>query len=75
MSGYCISKKDIIERKRGSGSKAKVDLQVIKKALEAETLKSMRAHHGDLAHNDCEIVKMLGWKSFVRVERPLLTRE
>ncbi|QQP55209.1 Uncharacterized protein FKW44_008328 [Caligus rogercresseyi] len=38
MSVYCIGKKDNIERKRGSGSKAKVDLQVIKKALEAEPL-------------------------------------
>ncbi|QQP51125.1 Hypothetical protein FKW44_012370, partial [Caligus rogercresseyi] len=42
MSVYCIGKKDKIERKRGSGSKAKVNLQVIKKALEAEPLKTMR---------------------------------
>ncbi|QQP54719.1 Uncharacterized protein FKW44_007640, partial [Caligus rogercresseyi] len=48
MSVYRISKKNIIERKRGSGSKAKVDLQVIKMALEAEPLKSMRAHAKDM---------------------------
>ncbi|QQP50257.1 Uncharacterized protein FKW44_011200, partial [Caligus rogercresseyi] len=44
MSVYRIGKKDNIERKRGSDSKAKVNLQVIKKALEAEPLKTMRAH-------------------------------
>ncbi|QQP56069.1 Putative transposable element [Caligus rogercresseyi] len=58
--------KDNIERKRGSGSKAKVDLQVIKKALEAEPLKSMRAHAKDMGISHTTI-------SLVRVERPLLT--
>ncbi|QQP40113.1 Putative transposable element [Caligus rogercresseyi] len=48
MSVYCIGKKDNIERKRGSDSKAKVNLQVIKKALEAEPLKTMRAHAKDM---------------------------
>ncbi|QQP58107.1 Putative transposable element [Caligus rogercresseyi] len=56
MSVYCIGKKDNIKRKRESGSKAKMDLQVIKKALEAEPLKSMRVHAKDMGiwHNDCE---------------------
>ncbi|QQP50749.1 Uncharacterized protein FKW44_011870, partial [Caligus rogercresseyi] len=48
MSVHRIGKKDNIERKHGSGSKAKVDLQVIKKALEAEPLESMRAHAKDM---------------------------
>ncbi|QQP41153.1 Uncharacterized protein FKW44_015432, partial [Caligus rogercresseyi] len=48
MSVYRISKKDNIERKYGSVSKAKVGLKVIKKALEAEPLKSMRAHSKDM---------------------------
>ncbi|QQP39739.1 Uncharacterized protein FKW44_013550, partial [Caligus rogercresseyi] len=47
-SEYRIVKKDNIERKCGNGSKAKVDLQVIKKALEAEPLKSMRDHAMDM---------------------------
>ncbi|QQP36693.1 Putative transposable element [Caligus rogercresseyi] len=64
MSVYCIVKKDNIERKRGSGSKAKVDLQVIKKA---EPLKSIRAHAKDMGISHTTIV------SLVRVERPLLT--
>ncbi|QQP35330.1 Putative transposable element [Caligus rogercresseyi] len=66
MSVYRISKKDIIERKRGSGSKAKVDQQVIKKALEVEPLKSMRAHAKDMGISHTTI-------SLLRVERPLLT--
>ncbi|QQP39893.1 Putative transposable element [Caligus rogercresseyi] len=76
MSVYRIGNKDNIERKRGSGSKAKVHLQVIKKALEAEPLKSMRAHAKDMGISHTTIVrsvKMLGEKSLVRVERPLLT--
>ncbi|QQP34587.1 Uncharacterized protein FKW44_022523, partial [Caligus rogercresseyi] len=56
MSVYRIGKKDNIERKRGSGSKAKVDLQVIKKALEAEPLKSMRAHAKDMGISHTTIV-------------------
>ncbi|QQP34541.1 Uncharacterized protein FKW44_022451 [Caligus rogercresseyi] len=43
-----IGKNDNIERKRGSGRKAKVDLKVIKKALEPEQLKSMRTHAKDM---------------------------
>ncbi|QQP37062.1 Putative transposable element [Caligus rogercresseyi] len=76
MPVYRIGMKDNIERKRGSGSKAKVALQVIKKALEAEPLKSMRAHAKDMGISHTTIVrsvKMLGEKSLVRVERPLLT--
>ncbi|QQP38744.1 Uncharacterized protein FKW44_019416, partial [Caligus rogercresseyi] len=66
MSVYRIGKKDNIERKHGSGSKAKVDLQVIKKALEAEPLKSMRAHAKDMGISHTTI-------SLVRVDRALLT--
>ncbi|QQP31680.1 Putative transposable element [Caligus rogercresseyi] len=76
MSVYSIGKKDNIDRKLGSGCKAKEDLKVIKKALEAEPLKSMRAHAMDMGISHTTIVrsvKMLGGKSLVRAERPLLT--
>ncbi|QQP50911.1 Uncharacterized protein FKW44_012069 [Caligus rogercresseyi] len=56
MSEYLIGKKDNIKRKRRSGSKAKVDLQVVKKALEAEPLKSMRAHTKDMGISHTTIV-------------------
>ncbi|QQP49433.1 Uncharacterized protein FKW44_010108 [Caligus rogercresseyi] len=57
MSVYRIGKKDNIERKSGSGSKAKVDLQVIKKygGGTTEINEGSCKGHGDLAHNDCEV--------------------
>ncbi|QQP35753.1 Uncharacterized protein FKW44_024065 [Caligus rogercresseyi] len=66
MSVYRIGK-DNIKRKRGSGGKAKLDLQVVKKALEAEPLKSMRVHAKDMGISYKTIVrsvKMLGGEEF-----------
>ncbi|QQP53383.1 Uncharacterized protein FKW44_005850 [Caligus rogercresseyi] len=60
MSVYRIGKKNNNKRKRGSGSKAKLDLQVIKKALEAEPMKSMRAHAKDTGISHTTIVRSVG---------------
>ncbi|QQP35358.1 Uncharacterized protein FKW44_023555 [Caligus rogercresseyi] len=65
MSVYHIGKKDSIEGKPGSDGKARVNLRAIKKALEAEPLKSMWDHVKDMEISHTTIVrsvKVLGEK-------------
>ena len=73
---YAVKRSNTVERKEGSGRKLKLDPEELKKAAEADPLKSMRAHAKDLGvapSTVCRSVKKAGGKSLVRVERPLLT--
>ena len=73
---YSVSRSKMVDRREGSGRKAKLDPDEMQRVAQANPLKSMRAHAKDLGVSERTIrrtVKKAGGKSLVRVERPLLT--
>jgi len=73
---YNVRDKETVDRKQGSGRKAVLDHQEVKRTIEEAPLKSMRSHAKDMGVSEATVrraVKKLGGKSLVRVERPLLT--
>ncbi len=73
---HAVSRSEMVDVKEGLVWKAKLDPEEFKTVVQADPLKSMCAHARGLWVSDRTVrrtVKKVGGKSFVRVERPLLT--
>ncbi len=74
-----IRKREMMEKAEGGGRKkldGKMDMGEVKRVVESKPTKSLRNHAKDLGVGRTafrEAVKVLGGKSLVRVERPLMT--